>query len=107
MRLTPIKRAVGHELARDLPTAAGRVPLLARGVVITERYARALAAHGINAVWIHDELSEGIEPAELLSEAVRARTGTQVRLALDSARAAFSAKQPIAPGALSDLSNIV
>jgi hypothetical protein len=39
MRLTTVSRAVGLRLARDLPaTGAGRVPLLAHGTIVTERY---------------------------------------------------------------------
>jgi uncharacterized peroxidase-related enzyme len=103
MRLTTVTRAVGLQLACDLPATAGRVPLLARGAIITDRYARALAAHGIHAVWVEDELSAGIEPVELLPEADRAEAAAHVRGALDSARSAFATRQPLGHGALADL----
>jgi len=67
MRLTTVSRAAGMRLARDLPaTGPGRVPLLAHGTLLTERYQRALLAQGIHAVWVDDELSDGIEPVELI-----------------------------------------
>jgi HD-GYP domain-containing protein (c-di-GMP phosphodiesterase class II) len=107
VRLTTVTRAVGLPLARDLPATAGRVPLLARGAVITDRYAHALSAHGIHAVWVDDELSAGIEPAELLPEADRAEAAAHVRKALDGARSAFATKQPLGHGALADLARVV
>ena len=63
------------------------MPLLAHGTLITDRYAAALIAQGIHAVWVEDGLSDGIEPAELLPEPVRAETADRVRGALDRARA--------------------
>ena len=108
MRLTTVSRATGMRLARDLPaTGPGRVPLLAHGTVLTERYQRALLAQGIHAVWVDDELSDGIEPVELMSETVRAETAERVRGALDSARAAFGSSQRLPPATLQDLSGIV
>jgi HD-GYP domain-containing protein (c-di-GMP phosphodiesterase class II) len=108
MRLTTVSRAAGMRLARDLPaTGPGRVPLLAHGTVLTERYQRALLAQGIHAVWVDDQLSDGIEPVELMSETVRAETAERVRGALDSARAAFGSSQRLPPATLQDLSGIV
>jgi HD-GYP domain-containing protein (c-di-GMP phosphodiesterase class II) len=108
VRLTVLTRAVGLTLARDLPaTGPGAIPLLRAGAVVSERYERALAAAGIHAVWVHDELSAGIEPAELLPEAVRAETATRVQRALESAREAFVTAQPLALETLQDLAAIV
>ncbi len=51
MRLTPVSRAVGLTLARDLPpTGPGRIPLLRHGATITPGFARTLEQHGIHAV---------------------------------------------------------
>jgi HD-GYP domain-containing protein (c-di-GMP phosphodiesterase class II) len=108
MRLTPVSRAAGLRLARSLPASgAGRVPLLAQGTVITERYAAVLAAQGIHAVWVEDGLSDGIEPTELLPAPIRAETAEQVRSALETARTAFSAKQRLSPSTIQDLARIV
>jgi HD-GYP domain-containing protein (c-di-GMP phosphodiesterase class II) len=108
MRLTTVSRAAGLRLARDLPaTGTGRLPLLAHGAVLSERHQRALTERGIHAVWVEDDLSEGIEPVELLDEAVRAETAERVRGALDTARAAFASSQRLPPSTLQDLSGIV
>jgi HD-GYP domain-containing protein (c-di-GMP phosphodiesterase class II) len=108
MRLTTVSRAAGLRLARDLPaTGAGRLPLLAHGTVLSERHQRALTERGIHAVWVEDELSEGVEPVELLGEAVRAETAERVREALDEARKAFGSSQRLPPSTLQDLSRIV
>jgi HD-GYP domain-containing protein (c-di-GMP phosphodiesterase class II) len=108
VRLTALTRAVGLTLARDLPaTGPGAIPLLRAGAVVSERYERALAAAGIHAVWVEDELSAGIEPAELLPEAVRAETASRVQRALESAREAFATAQPLALETLQDLAAIV
>jgi HD-GYP domain-containing protein (c-di-GMP phosphodiesterase class II) len=108
MRLTTVSRAVGLRLARDLPaTGTGRLPLLSHGTVLSERHQRALTERGIHAVWVEDELSEGIEPVELLDETVRAETAARVRDALDTARAAFASSQRLPPSTLQDLSSIV
>ncbi len=107
MRLTSIWRANGLRLARDLPAPAGRIPLLARGVVINERYQEALARHGLFAVWVEDELSAGIEPEELLPEPVRAETAGRVRDALATARSAFADAQPLPDTAVQTLAGVV
>jgi HD-GYP domain-containing protein (c-di-GMP phosphodiesterase class II) len=108
MRLTTVSRAAGLRLARDLPaTGPGRVPLLAHGALITERYQRALLAQGIHAVWVEDDLSDGIEPVELLPETVRAETAERVRGALASARTAFGSSQRLPPATMQDLAGIV
>ena len=103
MRLTSTARAVGLPVARDLPTAAGGLPLLARGAVITERYRRALEDHRIRAVWVDDELSAGIDPAELLSEADRADGEARIRTALAAARGASASSRPLPAVTVADL----
>jgi HD-GYP domain-containing protein (c-di-GMP phosphodiesterase class II) len=108
VRLTTVSRAAGLQLARDLPaTGAGRVPLLRAGTVLSERYQQALTEQGIHAVWVEDELSAGIEPEELMPEAVRTETAARVHEALESARDAFATEQPLPVDTLRDLSAVV
>jgi HD-GYP domain-containing protein (c-di-GMP phosphodiesterase class II) len=107
VRLTTVSRAVGLRLARDLPTMAGGLPLLARGATITERYARALHEHGIRAVWVDDELSAGIEPAELLPEPERADGEARVRRAFEAARGAHASSRPLPAETVRDLEGVV
>jgi HD-GYP domain-containing protein (c-di-GMP phosphodiesterase class II) len=108
VRLTTVSRAGGLRLARDLPaTRPGRLALLRRGTVLAERYLRALADQGIHAVWVEDELSDGIEPAELMPEPVRAETAASVHRALEAARDAFAREQPLPLETLSALTSVV
>jgi HD-GYP domain-containing protein (c-di-GMP phosphodiesterase class II) len=108
MRLTPLSRAVGQTLARDLPpTGPGRIPLLRRGTAITPRFAGSLEQHGIHAVWVEDGLSDGILPDELLPEPVRARTAAKVADALDAARDAIAASQGMEHDLLAELKDVV
>jgi HD-GYP domain-containing protein (c-di-GMP phosphodiesterase class II) len=103
VRLTSTGGAVGLPLARDLPTTAGGLPLLARGAIVSERFRRALEDQGIRAVWVEDELSAGIVPPELLSEADRADAETRVRAALSSARGAVASSRPLPAATVADL----
>ena len=108
MRLTPLTRAVGHRLARDLPpTGPNRIPLLRRGALITPAFQRALSEHGLHAIWIEDEASDGIAPVELLPEPVRAETAAKVAGALDEAREAIGNSQRLPPAILGDLQHVV
>jgi HD-GYP domain-containing protein (c-di-GMP phosphodiesterase class II) len=108
MRLTPLSRACGLTLARDLPpTGPNRIPLLRKGTEITPRFQLALADHGIHALWVDDPDSDGIEPVELLPEAVRVETATKVASALDEARAAIGDSQRLAHDVLADLRDVV
>src|SRR5829696_2766687 len=108
MRLTPLSRACGQTLARDLPpTGPNRIPLLRQGAVITPRFQRALNEHGIHALWVEDAISDGIEPIELLPEPVRAETAAKVATALDEARTAIGDSQLLAAGILSELRDVV
>jgi putative nucleotidyltransferase with HDIG domain len=107
VRLTPTSRAVGLPLARDLPaTGPGRVPLLRAGTILTHSYVRSLDDLGIYAVWVHDELSEGIDPVELMPAGVRAETAHQVQDALTAARDAFASQQPLADDVVRDLRGV-
>jgi HD-GYP domain-containing protein (c-di-GMP phosphodiesterase class II) len=108
MRLTPLSRAVGHTLARDLPpTGPGRIPLLRHGTAITPSFARALQEHGIHAVWVEDGMSDDILPDELLPEPVRAETAAKVAGALDEARDAIAASQGLGHDLLAELKDVV
>ena len=108
MRLTPLTRAIGLTLARDLPpTGPNRIPLLRQGTVITPRFQAALGDHGIHAVWVDDPLSEGIEPVELLPEPVRIETAAKVASALDEARTAIGDSQRLAFDVLAELRDVV
>ena len=63
----------GTELARDvLVGRSDGVPLLRAGIRITPRFRDGLIKAGVNAVYIADELSDGITPEPLVSSTTRA-----------------------------------
>jgi len=91
MRLIDVPRAVGMPLATDLtPARPGDPPLLRRGTILTEDYAAALLERGILSAWVDDEVSEGIQPVELLPEREREEAAVEVADALASAQTALA-----------------
>jgi HD-GYP domain-containing protein (c-di-GMP phosphodiesterase class II) len=75
------------ELARDIPSAAlGAAPLLKRGVRLTRSLAARLGSHGVRAVWIEDDMADGILPAQPLPDHVRTATELAVGSCLEAAR---------------------
>ena len=75
------------ELARDIPSAAlGAAPLLKRGVRLTRSLAARLSAHGVRAVWIEDDVGDGIIPVQPLPDPVRTSTEVAVSSCLEAAR---------------------
>lgn len=60
---------IGAEVAREVTVVQGArsLPLLRPGVRITDRTKDALTRHGICTVYIRDDDSEGIEPAQVVS----------------------------------------
>jgi HD-GYP domain-containing protein (c-di-GMP phosphodiesterase class II) len=78
----------GMELARDIPSAAaGAAPLLRRGVRLSSSLSARLASLGIRALWIEDDMGEGIIPAMPLPDHIRAATEEAVSACFEAARA--------------------
>ena len=76
------------ELARDIPSAAmGAAPLLRRGVRLSPSLATRLSSLGIRALWIEDDMGEGIIPAMPLPDHIRAATEEAVAACFEAARA--------------------
>src|SRR3954453_318874 len=108
MRKVPITHAIGRRLARDVPAPDPRqLPILRANATVTERYAQALSGMGVREVWIHDGLSEGIEPVELVSPAVRQRAAQAVTVALGSARQALARGSTLPPELIAQLDEVV
>lgn len=65
----------GMRLARPVysSASAARLPLLRPDAVVTERVREGLARSGVFAVYVHDAVSEGIEPVESISAELRDR----------------------------------
>ena len=108
MRLTPVRRAAGAVLARDIPAPVpGGVPVLRSGAVLTEAYQSALKALGINAVWIEDELSQGIEPYDLVPPQLREEAAATVSGALAEARDCLAGGRGLSAAAAAELKRVV
>ena len=109
MRLIATKRVIeGTELGADVMTGrADGIPLLRSGAQITGRYKEALLKAGVHAVYIRDELSEGIEPHQLVSDETRSAATKAVSEAFEGARDAIGAGRPLGPEALNSLEDIV
>jgi HD-GYP domain-containing protein (c-di-GMP phosphodiesterase class II) len=91
MRLIPCRKIrEGMELARDVVTGPpGTAPLLRTGVLLSERYAKALPLAGIGSVWIEDDLGRDIDVVEPLTPETRERVHRATGDALDAARNAL------------------
>ncbi|HEY5430534.1 MAG TPA: HD-GYP domain-containing protein [Solirubrobacteraceae bacterium] len=76
------------ELARDIPSATlGAAPLLRRGFRLSISLASRLGSLGVRAVWIEDDMGDGIIPAQPLPDHVRSSTEQAVGSCLNAARA--------------------
>lgn len=80
MRLVRVDDLVpGVRVARDVWTgSAAAIPLLRAGATVTPAYIRGLRRAGIGAVYVEDELAEGIEPVEVIGEETRRRAARAV-----------------------------
>ncbi len=107
MRLAATRRAVGARLARDVGSARpGALPLLRAGATLTEAYCEALLQAGIRAVYIDDELSQGIEVTPALSESTRAAAETALERAFCVAPAALRDGSPLPAATLAELKQV-
>ncbi len=107
MRLVATRRIeLGAVLARDVTVGSSGRALLRAGVPISERYRQALLDNGFNAVYIRDELSEGIEVTPALSEQTRAEAAESLRRAFATVPAASQARKGLPAAAIMELENI-
>ena len=109
MRLVATARLEdGVKLGRDVLTGrADGMPLLRAGTRISTRYRAALERAGINAVWVDDSLSAGIEPTPAVNDETRAAATRAVAAAFESAQLALGQSQPLAPEVIDTLSSAV
>ncbi len=109
MRLISLARADdGAELGRDV--LIGRpdgVPLLRAGVKLTPRYRELLSRAGISAVYVEDELSDGIIVDPIIDDETRAVATRAVSGAYNSARDAITRGRQLAPEAVKALDDVV
>jgi HD-GYP domain-containing protein (c-di-GMP phosphodiesterase class II) len=92
------------ELARDIPSGVlGSAPLLRRGVKLSVGLASRLAARHVRALWIEDDMGDGIVPDQPLPEHVRRSTANAVSACLDAARSAAADLGGLPSSALAQL----
>ena len=74
MRLIPLSAVPsGAELGRDvIGDREDGIPLLRAGTALTPRFKEGLVRAGVSAVYVSDEVSRGINPRPVLSDATRA-----------------------------------
>jgi HD-GYP domain-containing protein (c-di-GMP phosphodiesterase class II) len=108
MRLTLLDRAVGTTLARDIPAATpGGMPILRAGTKLTDNYIGSLRSHGVASIWVVDDLSQGIEPHELVPPHVREETAHKVSGALGKAQDALVGNREMSGEAAQELKSVV
>jgi HD-GYP domain-containing protein (c-di-GMP phosphodiesterase class II) len=97
----------GARLARDIFTGRDAAPLLRAGVSLSDRFIEHLTRAGIQAVWVDDQFSQGIDAETAISGQTRA-AATRGLLALhEEARQAAFAKRPLDQEATDELSDVV
>ncbi len=107
MRLVATRRIEpGAILARDVTVGSSGRALLRAGVPLSARYRQALLDNGFNAVYVQDELSEGIEVTPALSEQTRVDAAESLTRAFATVPAASQARQGLQAAAIIELENI-
>jgi HD-GYP domain-containing protein (c-di-GMP phosphodiesterase class II) len=97
----------GTVLGRDVMDGRpGAIPLLRAGVKLTPRHLKALLHAGVNAVYVDDALSEGIEVREAVDPETRQRATKAVSQAFDGCREAMSEGRGLPDAVLSDLQQV-
>jgi HD-GYP domain-containing protein (c-di-GMP phosphodiesterase class II) len=105
MRLVNVSQIEpGAVLAQDVHAGQSGIPLLRRGVSISDRFKRALSENGITSVWVDDGLSDGINPVTIVTDETRRKTAGAVGNALVDAKEAMSKGKGLSDNALADLS---
>src|SRR3954467_1738763 len=108
MRLVATRRLeIGTRLGRDVHTgSADGIPLLRAGVEITQSYRDSLLSAGINAVYVDDEFSAGINVEPVLREQTRREAVGALGKAFAEVPAAVDEGKPLSPKAIADLTKI-
>lgn len=83
------------------------MPVLRAGAVLTDNYIASLTEHGVVAVWIHDQLSDGVEPHDLVPPHVRQETAGKVSGALNQAQGALQQGHGMSGEAAQELKSVV
>jgi HD-GYP domain-containing protein (c-di-GMP phosphodiesterase class II) len=108
MRLMATRRlepgvVLGRDVMDGRPTS---IPLLRKGVKVTERHRDALIAAGVHAVYIDDTIGEGIEVKQAVDPDTRRRATVAVSRAFDSCKESLSNGNGVPETVVSDLQKV-
>ena len=104
VRVTDIRD--GMELAREIPASLpGGAPLLRHGVKLCSAMATRLAQRGVRAVWIADDLGEGVIPTQPVPDEVRRATERAVSDCFAATRVLAGEPRHLPDTALEQLEN--
>jgi HD-GYP domain-containing protein (c-di-GMP phosphodiesterase class II) len=108
VRLIATRRVeVGAVLGRDVMDGRpGAIPLLRGGVKLTDRHRDALIAAGVNAIYIEDALSEGIDVREVVDPETRRKATAAVSRAFEGAHASMVAGKAVSESVMKDLTAV-
>lgn len=93
------------ELARDV-AGEGPIPLVRRGTKLTPSMAQRLMARGVSAVWVHDDLSDGIAPLDPLPPDVRRDSQRVLSRSLEIARSSIASAHALPHATVSEMSRV-
>lgn len=65
-RVTTQQLRTGDRIGRDILSGFDELPLLRKGIRVSDSYRLSLLRSNITSVWVDDGLSDGIEPLEVL-----------------------------------------
>src|SRR5439155_24131235 len=108
MRLMATRRLEpGAELGCDVMDGrSAAIPLLRKGVQLTERHRDALLGAGVHAVYIHDEIGEGIEVRQAVDPETRRQATKAVASAFEGCRESLSSGTGVPESVVSDLQKV-
>jgi HD-GYP domain-containing protein (c-di-GMP phosphodiesterase class II) len=108
MRLMATRRLEpGVVLGRDVMDGrSAHIPLLRKGVKVTDRHREALLAAGVNAVYVDDELGEGIEVKQAVDPETRRRAAVAVSRAFDGCKESLSNGNGVPETVVRDLQKV-
>src|SRR3954451_10553350 len=108
MRLMATRRLEpGTVLGRDVfDGRSSAIPLLRKGVKITERHRDALLGVGVHAVYVQDEIGEGIQVTQAVDPDTRRRATVAVSRAFDTCKESLSNGTGVPEAVIGDLSKV-
>src|SRR3954467_1859708 len=108
MRLIATRRLVpGTVLGRDVfDGRSSAIPLLRKGVKLTERHRDALLGVGVHAVYIDDEIGEGIEVTQAIDPQTRRRATVAVSKAFEGCKESLSNGRGVPETVVNDLQKV-